>query len=195
LIDILSWFFFFFPFFPSSFDYILFLAIPFRQLQRPDRLPRQNSHQSECDGSLLGDFMSHTSQPVISTNSNVDKKNHPMLSSESAANSNDLTSIAVSVLPQPINSHHTNNLNNNPDETSSRQTLVHTRSGEAKRVERTTRKECYRLGRRKLLFEKRRKASDYALFFAMIGLFLMVLEQELTMAKVYDKVKKRILTI
>jgi hypothetical protein len=137
--------------------------------------------------------MSNTSQPVISTvsNLNVDKK-QPMLSSAGPANSNDLTSIAVNVPPHPINSYHTNNLNNNPDETSSRQTLVQSRSGESKRVERTTRKECYRLGRRKLLFEKRRKASDYALFFAMIGLFLMVLEQELTMAKVYDKVKKNI---
>lgn len=96
-----------------------------------------------------------------------------------ATNSNDLTSIAVAVPPHP----------NNLEESSSRQTLVQSRSGESKRVERTSRKECYRLGRRKLLFEKRRKASDYALFFAMIGLLLMVLEQELTMAKVYDKVK------
>ncbi len=173
---------------------VLFLAIPFRQLQRPDRLPRQNSRQSECDGSLLGDFMSNTSQPVIPTtsNSNVDKKHHPMPSSASITNTNDLTSIAVSVPPHAIHPRHIKNLHNNPDETSSRQTLVQSRSGESKRVERTTRKECYRLGRRKLLFEKRRKASDYALFFAMIGLFLMVLEQELTMAKVYNKVKETI---
>ncbi|CAF4248531.1 unnamed protein product [Rotaria sp. Silwood2] len=161
-------------------------AIPFRQLQRPDRLQRQSSRQSECDGSLLGDFMSNTSQPGLSTTytSNVDKK-LLMSSSASAANSNDLTSIAVSVPVQSINPHHRNN-NNNVDDIS-RQTLIQTRSGESKRVERTSRKECYRLGRRKLLFEKRRKASDYALFFAMIGLLLMVLEQELTMAKVYDK--------
>ncbi|CAF3623391.1 unnamed protein product [Rotaria sordida] len=159
-------------------------AIPFRQLQRPDRLPRQSSRQSECDGSLLGDFMSNTSQPGLSTTytSNVDKK-LLMSSSASAANSNDLTSIAVSVPSQSTN-HHRNN--NNVDDIS-RQTLIQSRSGESKRVERTSRKECYRLGRRKLLFEKRRKASDYALFFAMIGLLLMVLEQELTMAKVYDK--------
>jgi hypothetical protein len=112
-----------------------------------------------------------------------------MLSSINASNANDLTSITVSVPPQSINAHQTNSFNNNPDETSSRQTLVQSRSVESKRGERTSRKECYRLGRRKLLFEKRRKASDYALFFAMIGLFLMVLEQELTMIKVYDKVK------
>ncbi|CAF4863804.1 unnamed protein product, partial [Rotaria sp. Silwood1] len=163
-------------------------AIPFRQLQRPDRLPRQSSRQSECDGSLLGDFMSNTSQPGLSTayTSNVDKK-LLMSSSASAANSNDLTSIAVSVPIQSINPHHRNNNNNNNVDDISRQTLIQSRSGESKRVERTSRKECYRLGRRKLLFEKRRQASDYALFFAMIGLLLMVLEQELTMAKVYDK--------
>jgi len=140
--------------------------------------------------------MSNTSQtipPNVST-SNVDKK-HLISSTINVTNPNDLTSIAVNIPAQSIHSRHTNNLNNNnnanPDETSSRQTLVHSHSGETKRVERTSRKECYRLGRRKLLFEKRRKASDYALFFAMIGLFLMVLEQELTMAKVYDKVKKK----
>lgn len=165
-------------------------AIPFRQLQRPDRLPRQSSRQSECDGSLLGDFMSNTSQSVLQnvSTSNVDKK-HLISSTINSTNTNDLTSIAVNIPAQSIHSRHTNNLNNNSnvDETSSRQTLVHSHSGETKRVERTSRKECYRLGRRKLLFEKRRKASDYALFLAMIGLFLMVLEQELTMAKVYDK--------
>ncbi|CAF0808121.1 unnamed protein product [Adineta ricciae] len=132
-------------------------AIPFRQLQRPDRLPRQGSRQSECDGSLLGDFMANTSQ------SNAPACLHPNTDKKTAntPNPNDLSSIAVtSPLTQP---------------------------NETKHVERTTRKECYRLGRRKLLFEKRRKASDYALLFAMIGLCLMVLEQELTMAKVYDK--------
>jgi hypothetical protein len=137
--------------------------------------------------------MSNTSQPVISTisASNVDKK--LLVSSTSGTNnSNDLTSIAVSVPTQILNSHHSNNINTNPDNTSLHQTLVHSRSGEAKRVERTSRKECYRLGRRKLLFEKRRKASDYALFFAMMGLLLMVLEQELTMAKVYDKVNNKL---
>jgi hypothetical protein len=191
LIGILSRFspFFFFSFF----DYSFFLAIPFRQLQRPDRLLRQGSRQSECDGSLLGDFMSNTSQPIVSTisTSNGDKK-LLVSSSTNAANPNDLTSIAVNAPSQSINSRHTNNINNNADDTSSRQTLVRSRSGETKRVERTSRKECFRLGRRKLLFEKRRKASDYALFFAMIGLLLMVLEQELTMAKVYDKVKLNI---
>ena len=62
-------------------------------------------------------------------------------------------------------------------------------TGSVKQGERTTRKRCYRLGRRKLLFEQRRKASDYALFFAMIGLVFMVLEQELTLSKVYGKVR------
>ncbi|CAF1229015.1 unnamed protein product [Rotaria magnacalcarata] len=159
-------------------------AIPFRQLQRPDRLPRQSSRQSECDGSLVTDFMSNTSQPGISTtnNLNVDKTPH-ILPTANAVNSNDLTSIGVSI---PIQSIHPHNKVNNIDD-SSRQTLIQSRSDESKRVERTSRKECYRLGRRKLLFEKRRKASDYALFFAMVGLLLMVLEQELTMAKVYDK--------
>jgi len=120
--------------------------------------------------------MSNTSQtipPNVST-SNVDKK-HLISSTINVTNPNDLTSIAVNIPAQSIHSRHTNNLNNNnnanPDETSSRQTLVHSHSGETKRVERTSRKECYRLGRRKLLFEKRRKASDYALFFAMMVFF------------------------
>jgi len=49
----------------------------------------------------------------------------------------------------------------------------------------------YRLGKRKLLFEKRRKISDYALLFAMIGVILMVFETEFSMAKIYTKVNKK----
>jgi hypothetical protein len=177
-----SFFFFFLGLF------FLFLAIPFRQLRRPDRLPRQSSRQSECDGSLLGDFMSNTSQPIISTvlHSNVEKIN-PMSLTANSSNRTDLTSVAITGSSPP-----TARLNNrNTDETISNQTHGNSCSGEIKQGERSTRKECYRLGRRKLLFEKRRQASDYALFFAMIGLVLMVLEQELTMAKVYDKVKRK----
>ena len=46
----------------------------------------------------------------------------------------------------------------------------------------------YRLGRRKALFEKRKRISDYALVMGMIGIGLMVLENELSSARVYDKV-------
>ena len=192
-------FFFFFAFFSAClcgfFRQQLFffsspLAITFRQLQRPDRLPRQGSRQSDCDGSLLaGDVMLNSSQAAL-TRSSQERKSPVTHTSTANSNTDDLTSIAVNHPGPTLHSQHrTNNHPNNPEETSSRQTLVHSRSGETKQVERSSRKECYRLGRRKLLFEKRRKASDYALFFAMIGLLLMVLEQELTMAKIYDKVR------
>lgn len=46
----------------------------------------------------------------------------------------------------------------------------------------------YRLGRRKILFEKRKRISDYALIFGMFGILVMVIETELTMAHVYTKV-------
>lgn len=46
----------------------------------------------------------------------------------------------------------------------------------------------YRLGKRKLLFEKRRQISDYALMFAMTGVFLMIIETEFSMSKMYSKV-------
>ena len=46
----------------------------------------------------------------------------------------------------------------------------------------------YRLGRRKQLYEKRKKVSDYCLVFGMFGIILMVLETELTMADIYIKV-------
>ncbi|XP_052768591.1 small conductance calcium-activated potassium channel protein-like isoform X2 [Mya arenaria] len=45
----------------------------------------------------------------------------------------------------------------------------------------------YRLGRRKQLYEKRKKVSDYCLVFGMFGIILMVLETELTMADIYTK--------
>lgn len=46
----------------------------------------------------------------------------------------------------------------------------------------------YRLGKRKLLFEKRRQISDYALIFAMTGVFLMIVETEFSMSLLYTKV-------
>ncbi|VDI79460.1 potassium intermediate/small conductance calcium-activated channel subfamily N member 3 [Mytilus galloprovincialis] len=45
----------------------------------------------------------------------------------------------------------------------------------------------YRLGKRKTLYEKRRKISDYCLVIGISGIVLMIVETELTMAKVYDK--------
>ena len=46
----------------------------------------------------------------------------------------------------------------------------------------------YRLGRRKALFEKRKRISDYALVIAMFGVVMMVIENELASAGVYTKV-------
>lgn len=46
----------------------------------------------------------------------------------------------------------------------------------------------YRLGRRKILFEKRKRVSDYALVFGMFGTVVMVIETELCMSHVYGKV-------
>lgn len=45
----------------------------------------------------------------------------------------------------------------------------------------------YRLGRRKALFEKRKRISDYALTFALIGILFMILENELSAALYYEK--------
>ncbi|XP_015784523.1 small conductance calcium-activated potassium channel protein-like isoform X2 [Tetranychus urticae] len=45
----------------------------------------------------------------------------------------------------------------------------------------------YRLGRRKALFEKRKRISDYALVMALFGIIVMVIENELSSAAVYTK--------
>ncbi|XP_065225294.1 small conductance calcium-activated potassium channel protein 2 isoform X2 [Planococcus citri] len=45
----------------------------------------------------------------------------------------------------------------------------------------------YRLGRRKALFEKRKRISDYALVMGMFGIIIMVIENELSSAGVYNK--------
>lgn len=155
-----------------------FVAISFRQLQRPDRLARQSSRQSECDGSLLGDFMSNTSPPTV----NAEKKVH-MSAAMHQKHPLEATSIAITSSVTPaVRLNNVTIPEDSPHQPS---------SDSIKPGERTTRKECYRLGRRKLLFEQRRKASDYALFFAMIGLAFMVLEQELTMSRVYGKVRRK----
>lgn len=46
----------------------------------------------------------------------------------------------------------------------------------------------YRLGRRKALFEKRKRISDYALVMGMFGIVVMVIENELSSAGLYTKV-------
>ena len=48
----------------------------------------------------------------------------------------------------------------------------------------------HRLGRRKALFEKRKRISDYALVMGMFGIIVMVLENELSSAGVYTKVSE-----
>lgn len=48
--------------------------------------------------------------------------------------------------------------------------------------------EGYRLGKRKMLFEKRKKVSDYALIMALFGIFMMIAENELTSASIFSKV-------
>lgn len=48
----------------------------------------------------------------------------------------------------------------------------------------------YRLGRRKALFEKRKRISDYALVMGMFGIIVMVIENELSSAGVYEKVSR-----
>lgn len=48
----------------------------------------------------------------------------------------------------------------------------------------------YRLGRRKALFEKRKRISDYALVMALFGIIVMIVENELSSANVYTKVRE-----
>ncbi|ESO09847.1 hypothetical protein HELRODRAFT_119254, partial [Helobdella robusta] len=45
----------------------------------------------------------------------------------------------------------------------------------------------YRLGKRKMIFERRKRVSDYALVFGILGTGIMVIETEMCMAKVYNK--------
>jgi potassium intermediate/small conductance calcium-activated channel subfamily N protein 1 len=47
----------------------------------------------------------------------------------------------------------------------------------------------HRLGRRKALFDKRKRISDYALIMGMFGILVMIAENELSSAGVYTKVR------
>jgi hypothetical protein len=80
------------------------------------------------------------------------------------------------------------NRSKNPDEnTALNQSTARTSSNFSQRKEKKT-SVGYRLGKRKLLFEKRRQISDYALIFAMTGVILMILETEFSMSMLYTKV-------
>jgi len=45
-----------------------------------------------------------------------------------------------------------------------------------------------RMTQRNVLFAERKRLSDFALVFGLTGIVLMILETELNMARVYDKV-------
>lgn len=47
----------------------------------------------------------------------------------------------------------------------------------------------YKLGKRRLLYERRKRISDYCLVFAALGIIAMVVETELCMANIYTKVR------
>ena len=47
----------------------------------------------------------------------------------------------------------------------------------------------YKLSTKKALFEKRRKISDFALFFALFGLLLMIVHCEMSLNDIYDDVR------
>ncbi|CAH8463222.1 unnamed protein product [Schistosoma turkestanicum] len=53
--------------------------------------------------------------------------------------------------------------------------------------QRTIKNVGYRLGKRKRLFEKRCRISDFSLSFAVFGILVMLIETELTFAGVYEK--------
>ncbi|CAH8452588.1 unnamed protein product [Heterobilharzia americana] len=53
--------------------------------------------------------------------------------------------------------------------------------------QRTIKNVGYRLGKRKRLFEKRCRISDFSLSFAVFGIMVMLIETELTFAGVYEK--------
>lgn len=46
----------------------------------------------------------------------------------------------------------------------------------------------YRLGRRRRMFQQRSMVSDYSLAFAVLGILLMIVENELTLGQVVTKV-------
>lgn len=47
----------------------------------------------------------------------------------------------------------------------------------------------YRLGKRRALFEKRKRLSDYALIFGLLGIAAMIFESEFTAGGIYAKVR------
>ncbi|VDP58872.1 unnamed protein product [Schistosoma curassoni] len=55
--------------------------------------------------------------------------------------------------------------------------------------QRTIKNVGYRLGKRKRLFEKRCRISDFSLSFAVFGILVMLVETELIFAGVYEKLQ------
>ena len=150
---------------------------------------------------------------TIKSDSITDGSNPPYFNDElQTTNEQQIVLKKQSIMPVPSNSNSKNsnlyNNNNNEDQTTISSKLLNSGSNNnnnndfnCNTTRLTTRSESnnsgrkekassvgYRLGKRKLLFEKRRRISDYALIFAMTGVLLMIIENEFSMANIYNKV-------
>ncbi len=121
-------------------------------------------------------------QTIIPVPSNSNSKNSNLYNN----NNEDQTTISSKLLNSG-STHNNNHNNNNNNDFNSTRLATRSESTNSNRKEKAS-SVGYRLGKRKLLFEKRRRISDYALIFAMTGVLLMIIENEFSMANIYSKV-------
>lgn len=157
-----------------------------------------HSDANNNSNNILGSYCEENS----SFNMNLGSNNNNMISNNNYGTNNNSVTVATTVDTNNPSSSGNNGSNgggngnkDNRNSTNNESNTIcqSTRSNLRDPSTASTRKEKkssvgYRLGKRKLLFEKRRQISDYALMFAMTGVFLMIVETEFSMSLLYNKV-------
>jgi hypothetical protein len=166
-----------------------------------ESLPKLNLDQSKLASDSIVNSKSQNSKSnnnsLYITNAGNDKADIKSIENEkNNKNGNLILGLSLNKNAESNNSTNSNGFNGNGQSDSENVALcqsprltARSSSNSSCRKEKKT-SVGYRLGKRKLVFEKRRQISDYALIFAMTGVLLMIVETEFSMSRVYTKVSK-----
>jgi hypothetical protein len=160
-------------------------GVPFKQLKNPIQHARPQTNALNASVSL--NSTQQTNKKSNKMMRSEDEDSYPYIDECINDTSNNNQSMKLSL----INTNTAVNITNDSkkETTSFTKSIRHMSSASGRKEKKSS--VGYRLGKRKLLFEKRRQISDYALIFGMTGILLMIVETEFSMSNFYDKVREK----
>lgn len=150
--------------------------------------PLQQPILLNCVGCQQPNVPMRNVQPLSAHNPQIMNTETILHTAAAAVTANAVASALSSQLNAPLHNQRSLQSGSNDSDCSDRQL-----SGQGKRSKNSLENfhipnEGRRLGKRKQLFEKRKRISDYCLVMALFGIFMMIAENELTSASVFTKV-------